>query len=136
MSHFVFTREYAEMLAAILKVAEGDDYEIHYTHSDLRGEKVWILGNNTDSEILLSFFKNMIIVQRIYLEKRRKGTFTKIVDWLIQLTKGTQYTEIWLEAVLTEAMYSWCKKHHAESLYPMSNEDDWQGGTFKITIRE
>lgn len=73
---------------------------------------VWLYSQTTESELRLTFLKNIkLTVSRVYLCKKRQGTFTQIINFLMDIAKKYGFKKIVIESVLTKEMEQFCLKN-------------------------
>lgn len=103
----VFSKKEAEALRELLEEAEGTP--VQYTPG-LR--EIWYRGENTEMELRILFLFNFkITVSRVCFTRRRKGTMTKVFDFLMDFCRNKQIEKIVVQSVETPEMAAWCLKN-------------------------
>lgn len=65
--------------------------------------------NNAELNIITD--EKGVIISRVALHNRRKGTFTKVYEKIVEIAKQHSKERIVIEFVLTKSMEQWCFKN-------------------------
>ena len=97
---------------------------------------IWFYSKEKGTELYVKNFINQkLIISRIYLTNKRKGTCFKIVNELKKYCKKHHIKELIIESTITKEMNNFCKKNNFKPIkYEGFNIDNEFYGNYQYII--
>lgn len=74
--------------------------------------RVKIMNEDDSTELFIaSYYPKNLVIQRVSVNKRRKGIFTKVLDELKKIAKENGFERITVQSVITHEMAKCCIKN-------------------------
>lgn len=105
-----FVREYnLEGLLEILAEDGGEKFQCTENKKTYHSAVLWLEWGE-EAEIRLKFFGDQLIVSRITLSERGKGTGTKVLEYLKDYAQAKGLGKVVVESVMSKEMVMLCRK--------------------------
>lgn len=118
----------------VIKIIEEADNTKLFTDLSSFKNTLNIQSEDCETELYIKKSLNSLIVSRVTFKNKRQGTMTKVLDELINITKGYGYNKIIVESVLTKKMSEFCLKNNFKQKPNCFGEFDGYMGDYELIL--
>lgn len=105
---YTLTTSEQESIRDILEKQEGRRFEC-----DREMSGFWFHDEEWEAEFRILFLLQIrLTISRVNFVNKRKGTMTKLFEWLWDIAKEKGISSIVVQSVETKEMAQWCRKNH------------------------